>query len=57
MRFSPIVHAILAAINVFLVIDNYERDQLTDAGMHALFALNFFVMFLVTNRGEEDAEI
>lgn len=49
MRFSPAFHAILAAINIYLVIDNYQRAQMIDAVMHALFAFNFFVMFMLTN--------
>jgi len=46
---APIFHAVLAAINVYLVIFNYKRDSLVDAGVHVLFAINFLIMFLITS--------
>jgi len=46
---APIFHAVLAAINVYLVIFNYKRDSLVDAGVHVLFAINFLIMFLYTS--------
>jgi hypothetical protein len=46
--FTPIFHAILAAVNVFLVIFNYRTEDYLDAGVHVLFVINFFIMFLIT---------
>lgn len=46
--FAPILHAILAALNVFLVIFNYRTEDYLDAGVHVLFVINFFIMFLIT---------
>jgi len=46
--FAPIFHAILAAVNVFLVIFNYRTEDYLDAGVHVLFVINFFIMFLIT---------
>lgn len=46
---TPIFHATLAAINIYLVIFNYKRDSLIDAGVHVLFVINFFIMFLITS--------
>jgi hypothetical protein len=46
---TPIFHAILTAVNVYLVIFNYKRDVIIDAGVHLLFVINFFIMFLITS--------
>jgi len=46
--FAPIFHAILAALNVFLVIFNYRTEDYLDAGVHVLFVINFLIMFLIT---------
>jgi len=46
--FAPIFYAILAALNVFLVIFNYRTEDYLDAGVHVLFVINFFIMFLMT---------
>jgi hypothetical protein len=46
--FTPIFHAILAAVNVFLVIFNYRTEDYLDAGVHVLFVINFLIMFLIT---------
>lgn len=46
--FAPIFYTILAALNVFLVIFNYRTEDYLDAGVHVLFVINFFIMFLMT---------
>jgi hypothetical protein len=46
--FAPIFHAIMAAVNIFLVIFNYRTEDYLDAVVHILFVINFFIMFLIT---------
>jgi hypothetical protein len=48
---TPIFHASLAALNVFLAISNYRQENYVDAAMHTLLTLNFFVMFMITKDG------
>ena len=56
MRFPPLFHAVMAALNVFLVIRNYRLDHTLDAIMHCVFAVNFFIMFLITNSEASNAK-
>lgn len=46
---TPIFHAVLTAINVYLVIFNYKQDFYLDAIVHTLFTVNFLIMFLITS--------
>jgi hypothetical protein len=56
MRFSPVFHAIMAATNVFLVINSYKLDHMLDVAMHSIFTVNFVVMFLLTNNEAKNAD-